>query len=194
MELRNSESEPLRIDVVSALPGEIGLTICPGKQGPTMTHGIWHRDIDTDLAVIRAWHPSMIIGLMEDFEYKFLHTATMPTRARELGMQYKNIAIKDGGIPCGSALRQWDSLKADIHAALDNSGRILVHCRGGLGRSGTLAAMMLIERGMEAERAIRQVRERRTGAIETVGQERFLRAPVCKVRAIIPRHNPQNAG
>lgn len=78
MEVRISESEPLRIDVVPAPLGQLGLTICLGKQGSTVTHGIWQRDIDADFEVIRAWSPDIVIGLMGDFEYDFLKVATLP--------------------------------------------------------------------------------------------------------------------
>ena len=53
------------------------------------------------------------------------------------------------------------------------SGRdVLVHCRGGLGRAGTIAARLLIDLGMEPATAIRQVRAVRPGAIETLEQEK----------------------
>jgi ADP-ribosyl-[dinitrogen reductase] hydrolase len=52
----------------------------------------------------------------------------------------------------------------------------ITHCRGGLGRAGLVAALLLIETGLEAEAAIRAVRAARPGAIETAAQERYVRA------------------
>lgn len=52
--------------------------------------------------------------------------------------------------------------------------RIFIHCRGGLGRTGTLAGRLLIENGLEPEAAINEVREARKGAIETALQEYYL--------------------
>ena len=51
---------------------------------------------------------------------------------------------------------------------------IALHCKGGLGRSGTIAAMLLCDLGMMAENAIKLVRSSRPGAIETMEQERFV--------------------
>ena len=51
----------------------------------------------------------------------------------------------------------------------------MVHCKG-LGRAGTVAAMLLLQSG-EAKRAsdaIHMVRHARPGAIETIAQEEFL--------------------
>ena len=51
---------------------------------------------------------------------------------------------------------------------------ILVHCRGGLGRAGTIAARLLIEIGIDPKIAISEVRAVRPGAIETVEQEKYV--------------------
>jgi len=54
--------------------------------------------------------------------------------------------------------------------------RVLVHCRGGVGRAGTVAALMLVECGESPAIAIQRVRAARPGAIETAGQERWVMA------------------
>jgi ADP-ribosyl-[dinitrogen reductase] hydrolase len=48
---------------------------------------------------------------------------------------------------------------------------VLLHCRGGLGRSGTIAARLLVELGENPRVAIDRVRRARHGAIETPAQE-----------------------
>ncbi|WP_425522621.1 hypothetical protein [Stenotrophomonas maltophilia] len=50
--------------------------------------------------------------------------------------------------------------------------------RGGLGRAGTVACLLLLETGTAAtgEQAMSMVRQVRTGAIETREQEDFIRA------------------
>jgi len=45
---------------------------------------------------------------------------------------------------------------------------------GGKGRSGTIAAILLIEFGEDNKKAIEIVREKRKGAIETEEQEKFI--------------------
>jgi ADP-ribosyl-[dinitrogen reductase] hydrolase len=78
--------------------------------------------------------------------------------------------------------RAWPELWLKLNERLGSGGRVVVHCRGGLGRAGTVAALMLIECGESPERAIGRVRAVRPGAIETAEQERWVRhgAPVRK--------------
>ena len=48
---------------------------------------------------------------------------------------------------------------------------VAVHCMGGRGRSGTMAACYLVKAGMDPWEAIAEVRRRRPGAIEIAEQE-----------------------
>ena len=65
------------------------------------------------------------------------------------------------------ATRNWSDLRRQMD--------VLIHCRGGLGRAGTIAARLLIELGTEPGEAIANVRAVRPGAIETDDQEEFVR-------------------
>ena len=56
---------------------------------------------------------------------------------------------------------------------------VLVHCRGGLGRAGTIGALLLIEFGLPNDRAIIKVRIARPGAIDIAEQEEYVRRYVA---------------
>jgi len=54
--------------------------------------------------------------------------------------------------------------------------RVLIHCSGGMGRSGTVAtAWLMYSRGLPLVEAIRRVRSLRPGAVETPDQVGVLR-------------------
>jgi ADP-ribosyl-[dinitrogen reductase] hydrolase len=61
---------------------------------------------------------------------------------------------------------------------LQTGGSVLIHCRGGLGRTGTIAARLLVELGWQPRAAIEAVRGARPGAIETPQQERHVLSAV----------------
>ena len=59
---------------------------------------------------------------------------------------------------------------------LRSGKKIAIHCKGGLGRSGTIAALLLRHFGFSAEKSIELVRKSRPGAIETEEQEIFIQS------------------
>jgi atypical dual specificity phosphatase len=65
---------------------------------------------------------------------------------------------------------------AAIEKALAAGGKVAVHCRGGLGRTGTLLACYLIRTGMAADDALAHLRRLRPGSVESRSQEQAVRA------------------
>ena len=59
---------------------------------------------------------------------------------------------------------------------LRSGEKIAIHCKGGLGRSGTIAALLLSHLGFSTEKSIELVRKSRPGAIESTEQEIFIQA------------------
>ncbi len=66
-------------------------------------------------------------------------------------------------------------LVARMLAAVQRGEIVVVHCWGGLGRAGTIAACCLVARGVLPARAISLVRAARPGAVQSPEQERFVR-------------------
>ena len=56
-----------------------------------------------------------------------------------------------------------------------SQGRVAVHCHAGLGRTGVLISCHLIyNRQMNADEAIRYIRQKRENSIQTAGQITFI--------------------
>jgi ADP-ribosyl-[dinitrogen reductase] hydrolase len=86
-------------------------------------------------------------------------------------MAWFHLPIADVSAPDGSFETAWTEAGRQLRSRLRNGFDIVVHCKGGLGRAGTVAARLLSELGMEPADAIQAVREARPGAIETDEQE-----------------------
>jgi len=91
------------------------------------------------------------------------------------GMEWLHLPIPDVSTPGPEFEAEWPAVSDHLRSRLDTGENILIHCRGGLGRSGMIAARLLAESGVDAEEAIARVRAVRLGAIETWEQEQWAR-------------------
>ena len=82
--------------------------------------------------------------------------------------------IVDLGAPNQDFKYKWETTKVLLKNELIDGKNIVLHCRGGKGRAGTIAAILLIEFNYEKQEAIDLVRSRRKGAIESKIQEDFI--------------------
>jgi ADP-ribosyl-[dinitrogen reductase] hydrolase len=180
--MKSSLSDPLRIAEVSSAGGlgVIGLTSCPGKKDRARG---WDRDLESDVAAIRDWGAEVVVSLIETSEFEFLEVTDLPSVVKEHGMRWVHMPIVDVSVPNRRFEARWAAGGADLRAVVRCGGRVLVHCRGGLGRAGTIAARLLIELGTDPDKAIRAVRHVRPGAIQTCEQERYVMAcrPITEV-------------
>ncbi len=172
---KTSETHPLPIDTVTVGPlgGEIGMTLCPGKRAASAFGDEWERDLDADLAVIAGWGANVVVSLMEPHEFARFGVDALPQRL-PAGIEHVLLPIVDGGVPSGTWERAWMKEGPRLRARIALGGRILIHCRGGLGRTGLVAARLLVEFGEEPAQAMRRVRQARPDAIETRRQEEYV--------------------
>lgn len=170
-----SEKNPLRIDAV-AVPGgsgAIGMTLCPGKKDPYAKFGAWDRDLQADLQAIRAWGASAIVSLMEGPEFWLLGVPDFETRAAA-EFRWLWLPIPDRGVPDEAFERRWAESGPELHSRLAAGERVLIHCRAGLGRTGMIAARLLVEAGLTPLQALNAVRRARPGTVETLPQEQYV--------------------
>lgn len=161
------DAEPDVISDIALSKGVVGLMRCPGA-GP--------QSLDADIALIRDWGADLVVTLVENGELAELRLSGLAAAMTAQGLTQRHLPIRDYDVPGPKTLDLWRGLSPQVHSLLARGGRVLVHCRGGLGRSGTMAALMLVEQGVPVDRAITQIRAARPGAIETPAQEAWLAA------------------
>jgi ADP-ribosyl-[dinitrogen reductase] hydrolase len=177
MSARTSETHPLIINEIQVpgCTGIIGITFCPGKKDCHSHTGIWDRDLDADMSAIKGWGTSSLVTLMEDHEFQQLGVRLLPFKAREHHLNWFHLPIRDVSIPDIRFHERWLGIGMCLMDSLKEGGRVVIHCRGGLGRSGIVAALLLIEASLDSRSAVDSVREARSGAIETIQQEAYVR-------------------
>lgn len=85
-------------------------------------------------------------------------------------LNWTHFPIKDFDIPSAEDTKAWESIETLLVERLKQGGQIVIHCRAGFGRSGMLAARLLIACGCNPDIAVATVRAARPGAIETPAQ------------------------
>ena len=175
---RTSGTDPIRVDFVPddahGLPGTLGLTFAPGKCGRGV-NAVWERDLAKDLARLRDHYGTkVLVTLIEEFEMKRASIPGLLASVKRAGMKSIWYPIGDVSTPRDAA--DPIPLVREIIEHLAAGDTVVVHCMGGLGRTGTIAACVLAARGLEPARAVAVVRAARAGALETAAQVAFIGA------------------
>lgn len=153
----------------------VGFIYAPGRRLQGSPSPEWRRDLEADLRALReVYAVDVLVSLMEPAEMAAMGIAGIAERAAAHGIEWIGFPIPDMGVP--EDLPGYRALLQLLRHRLAAGQSVVLHCLGGLGRSGTVTACLLVELGMTAEQAIAEVRSSRPGAIQTVAQEELVRS------------------
>jgi protein tyrosine phosphatase (PTP) superfamily phosphohydrolase (DUF442 family) len=120
------------------------LAVAPRPRG-----GDWLED---DLASWRRAGIATVLSLLTPDEAQDLDLSREASAARAQGMTFKSLPIPDRGVP--NSETEVTAALEDINADLAAGKSVVVHCRQGIGRSGIVAACLLIGKGLSSKRAV----------------------------------------
>lgn len=160
---RTSTTDPIRVDWLPAhltAPGRLGITIAPGKRGLSFHgQGLWDRSLGQDLDELRRARVDVLVCLAEVHELAHIGIPHLPDVATLRGFDVRRFPIRDLDVPRQpTALRR---LLATIHDDLGSGRSVVVHCVGGLGRSGVVVGCWLVSSGLDPLTALGALRSTR---------------------------------
>ncbi len=124
-----------------------------------------------DLQIIKKQKVKIVVSLLPDKEKNKLGLDDFIWSKEEV--EYIQFPIGDFSVPPKKKFNELKKLISFIKENLMLSKYVLIHCNGGKGRSGMIAALVL--KAMKEKDPIKKVREKVIGAIETEEQEIFVK-------------------
>lgn len=140
--------------------GILALTGLPGDNGP----------YGDDFDHIRDWQPALVISLTTTEEMQTAGARDLGADLQATGCRWVHLPVPDFTAPSEKVIAAWPPVSHSARQALAGGGRVLVHCRGGCGRSGMVALRLMIEAGELPDAALERLRALRPCAVETEAQ------------------------
>lgn len=156
-----------KISSLEAGGGTLGICPLPGLLTP----------YTDDLAAIDAWTPDLVLTMTEETEMAAAGATGLGDDLQELGISWYALPISDFGAPNTEIMATWPEVSMLARAMLGNGGKVLVHCRGGCGRSGMVALRLMVELNEAPNAALTRLRAVRPCAVETQTQQNWATAP-----------------
>ncbi|WP_299948221.1 protein-tyrosine phosphatase family protein [uncultured Ruegeria sp.] len=153
--------------------GTLALTSMPGRGG----------DYLGDLDAVADWKPGLILSMATEVEMILDGARDFGADVRSRACRWVHLPVEDYGIPAREVNALWDEVSESARQALSGGGRVLIHCKGGCGRSGMAVLRLMVECGEHPDTALERLRGLRPCAVETDAQMRWATAPASVLAA-----------
>ncbi|KIC45302.1 MAG: protein-tyrosine phosphatase family protein [Ruegeria sp.] len=153
--------------------GSLALSSMPGRGG----------DYAGDLELVAGWQPGLVISMTTEIEMIKDGARDFGRDVQSRASRWAHLPIDDFGAPSAEIRERWKSVSASARQALSGGGRVLVHCRGGCGRSGMVVLRLMVECGENPDTALTRLRALRPCAVETDDQLHWATAPSVALAA-----------
>lgn len=171
--LNRISADPFKVDWLDlsafGYPDSVGLSGLPGCKFKEN----W-RDVKRDLQCIKLEDISEVFVLCTPGELSLYRVPTLLDEYEKQEIIVHHYPVPDGTAP---SIDQVMNILYGIGAATQQGKRVLIHCFGGFGRTGVVAACLLLnlDDTVTPEHALRKVQQLRgTRAIQTVKQYNFI--------------------
>jgi len=129
--------------------------------------GDWLRD---DVASWKRAGIDTVLSLLTPDEERDLDLRDEAGEAKAQGMGFGSFPVPDRQVPRSEA--EWAEVLEKVTRALSEGKNVVVHCRQGIGRSGLVAACLLVRRGMSPGAAVELVSAERGVSVPETSEQR----------------------
>ncbi len=106
------------------------------------------------LATLQQAGAVAVISLNPQSELASLQVAELGAEVTANGLQWFHCPIADDQAPLADFQTAWQLAGPQVHQLLNDGQTVAIHCKGGSGRTGLMAAQILLERG-ESQDAVK---------------------------------------
>ena len=125
---------------VCTLPsgGQFIFTPCPGTKDV---------GLEESLTALKAAGAVGVVTMLSHEELEFLNVPAFGDVCHQLGLAWYQLPVEDDCAPEAPFESAFANLKATLMNHLEAKDTLVIHCRGGTGRTGLMAAILLLEQG-----------------------------------------------
>ena len=150
----------------------------------TMARPHGGQQLEAVMSGLAAAGVSVLVSLLTEFEMAELELTGEPGAAQAAGLAFYHLPTPDRTVPDRTAGLE---LADRLRTFLEQGAGVAIHCRFGIGRSSTLAAMVLVLEGTAPEQAWELISAARGVTVpDTVAQ----RAAIANIRPGRPGRRP----
>ncbi|GAA0837972.1 cyclin-dependent kinase inhibitor 3 family protein [Marinomonas arenicola] len=150
---------------VTGSQASLVLTPCPGTKSTSLSDSI---------AQLREQGVTTIVTALNADEMQAHGVEALPAIIKAAGLSWFHLPIEDDCAPSNDFIAQWQQASPQLHQAIEKGQKIALHCMGGSGRTGLLAAHLLLEREWPLAQIISQVQSLRPSAFTKQVQVQYI--------------------
>jgi protein-tyrosine phosphatase len=129
--------------------------------------GDWLQD---DIANWKRAGIDAVLSLLTPDEEREMDLRDEAGEATTQGMEFDSFPIPDRQIPRSEA--KWSEVLEKVTRTLSDGKNVVVHCRQGIGRSGLVAACLLVRKGMSPGAAVEMASSARGVPVPETSEQR----------------------
>lgn len=150
-------SHPYDVLSIPGCSGRLILTPCPGSKDTRVADA---------LGTLQAAGAEALITLMPASELAQNQADELPALCAARNLEWFHLPVADEQVPLADFDAAWAQARERIAGLLDAGRSLAIHCKGGSGRTGLIAARILIDHGLPRGEAVAMVQALRPRAIQ----------------------------